>query len=131
MNGLINNDKAVIALMDQKLAGPDGTLVPSAKSDVVPVETNKEGELNKRSVAASDRQIDAMVEYVNEKLVQDSRQILSGDTRLNPYRSGDQTACDYCEFKSACGFDSRLPGHGFRNLAKKPVEEIKQEIWGE
>jgi ATP-dependent helicase/nuclease subunit B len=73
----------------------------------------------------------AMVQYVNNKLVEDSRQILEGDTKLNPYRSGDQVACEYCEYKSACGFDSRLPGHGYRNLAKKSAEEIKAEIWGE
>lgn len=131
MNGLVNEDKTVIGLMDQKLAGPDGNLAASAKSDIIPVETNKEGGLNKRSVVASARQMNAMVEYVNKKLVEDGQQILEGDAVLNPYRSGERTACDYCEFKSACGFDIRLPGNNYRNLAKKPVDEIKAEIWGE
>jgi ATP-dependent helicase/nuclease subunit B len=134
MNGLVNEDKQVISLMDKKLKGPDGTLAASAKSDIIPVETNKEGELNKRSTVATYRQMKALVDYVNRKLTQDGRQILDGEARLNPYRSGEQTACDYCEFKSACGFDSRLGrerGHEYRNLAKKPAEEIKAEIWGE
>lgn len=129
MNGLVNENKSVIALMDNKLAGPDGTLVPSTKSDIIPVETNKEGELNKRSVAASKDQLKAMVSYVNQKLALDSKEILEGASKLNPYRSGEQTACDYCEFRSACGFDVRL-GHAYRNLAKKTTEEIKAEIWG-
>jgi ATP-dependent helicase/nuclease subunit B len=131
MNGLVNEDKTVITLMDQKLAGPDGTLRASVKSDIIPVETNKEGALAKRSVTAKENQMIALMEYVNGKLVEDSKQILEGDTRLNPYRIGDQTACDYCEYRSACGFDLRLPGHGFRNLAKKSADEIKKEIWGE
>ncbi len=131
MNGLVNGDKTVIALMDQKLAGADGTLTASSKSDIIPVETNKEGELNKRSVTASNLQINALVEYVNEKLTRDGKQILEGDAILNPYRIGERTACDYCEYKGACGFDIRLPGHNYRNLAKKPVDEIKKEIWGE
>lgn len=131
MNGLVNEDKTVIALMDQKLAGPDGTLAASLKSDIIPAETNKDGELNKRSVAASQRQMKAMVEYVNKKLTEDSSKILEGNTELNPYRSGEQTACDYCEYRSACGFDIRLPGHGYRNLAKKSADDIKAEIWGE
>ncbi len=130
MNGLVNEDKVVIALMDQKLAGSDGSLTASMKSDIIPVETNKEGELNKRSVTASKKQLKALVDYVNGKLVEDSRQILDGDSTLNPYRTKDRKACDYCEYKSACGFDSRLPGYAYRNLAKKPADEIKAEIWG-
>ncbi len=130
MNGLVNGDPKVIALMDQKLAGPDSSLRASAKSDIIPIETNKEGSLAKRSSAASTDQLGELVEYVNQKLREDGKQILSGDTRLNPYRTEKATACDYCEYRSACGFDSKLPGHGYRNLAKKSVEEIKAEIWG-
>ncbi len=131
MNGLVNGDSKVVALMDTKLEGPDNTLRPSAKSEIIPIETNKEGGLAKRSQAASKKQIKALVDYVNQKLVEDSRQILSGDTRLNPYRSDKQTACAYCEYRSACGFDQRLPGHAYRNLAKKSTDEIKAEIFGE
>ena len=131
MNGLVNADSKVIALMDQKLAGPDGTLRPSAKSEIIPIETNKEGGLAKRSSAADRAQIEAFVDYVNTKLVEDSGKILSGDTKLNPYRSDKKVACEYCEYRSACGFDSRLPGHEYRNLAKKSLEEMKAEIFGE
>ncbi len=130
MNGLVNGDSKVVALMDTKLEGPDNTLRPSAKSEIIPIETNKEGGLAKRSQAASKQQIKALVNYVNHKLVEDSRQILSGDTRLNPYRADKQTACAYCEYRSACGFDQRLPGHAYRNLAKKSTDEIKAEIFG-
>lgn len=130
MNGLVNENKEVLGFMDQKLAGPEGTLRASIKSDIIPVETNKEGELSKRSQTAGKNQMLALMNYVNKKLAKDSRQILNGDTLLSPYRLGEQTACDYCEYHSACGFDQRLPGHGFRNLAKKPVDEIKEEIWG-
>ncbi len=131
MNGLVNDNKQVIAMMDEKLKGADNTLRPSAKSDIIPVETNKEGELSKRSSAAGEQQLKALLGFVNQKLVKDGKQILLGDTRLNPYRMGTRTACDYCEFRSACGFDLRLPGHAYHNLAKKSAEEIKEEIWGD
>lgn len=130
MNGLVNEEKTILTMMDQKLTGEDGMLRASVKSDIIPVETNKDGELTKRSTAASENQLRALLEYVNRKLVRDTRRILEGDTRLNPYRSGDRVACDYCEFRSACGFDSKLPGHSYRNLAKKSPEEMKEEIWG-
>ena len=130
MNGLVNEDKTVIGLMDQNLAGPDGTLRASVKSNIIPVDTNKEGELSRRSVVAGGDQMKAMSDYVNRKLTEASGQILDGDVRLNPYRMGEAKACDYCEYRSVCGFDVRLPGHGYRNLQKKPVDEIKAEIWG-
>jgi ATP-dependent helicase/nuclease subunit B len=131
MNGLVNADSRIVALMDGKLSGPEGTLRASAKSEIIPIETNKEGGLAKRSSAANNTQMKALMDYVNHKLVEDSREILSGDTRLNPYRTDKKVACEYCEYRSACGFDQRLPGHEYRNLAKKSPEEIKAEIFGE
>lgn len=131
MNGLVNEDKQIIGLMDSKLKGPDGNLRPSAKSDIIPVETNKEGDLTRRSSTANGKQLKALIDYVNHKLKEDKDEILKGDARLNPYRMGDRTACDYCEYKNACGFDPRLPGYYYRNLAKRPAEELKQEIWGD
>ncbi|MDF2485489.1 MAG: addB, partial [Herbinix sp.] len=131
MNGLVNADSRIVALMDGKLEGPEGTLRASAKSEIIPIETNKEGGLAKRSSAANNTQMKALMDYVNHKLVEDSREILSGDTRLNPYRTDKKVACEYCEYRSACGFDQRLPGHEYRNLAKKSPEEIKAEIFGE
>ncbi|NLY49243.1 MAG: helicase-exonuclease AddAB subunit AddB [Clostridiales bacterium] len=130
MNGLVNGDKEVIGLMDGKLLGPDGTLRSGAKSDIIPVDVNKEGELSKRSSVASRKQINMLLDYVNKKLTEDKDNILNGDARLNPYKSGDITACRFCEYKSACGFDPRLPGYAYRNLAKKPIDELKDEIWG-
>jgi ATP-dependent helicase/nuclease subunit B len=130
MNGLVNEDKDIISLMDKKLAGPDGGLRASVRSDIIPVDTNKMGELSKRSSVASGKQMELLLDYVNRKLVLDKSNILQGDTRLNPYRAGDRMACDYCEYKSACGFDPRLPGYSYRNLAKRPVEDLKHEIWG-
>ena len=131
MNGLVNEDKRVIGLMDSKLAGEDEKLRASAKSDIIPVETNKEGELGKRSVVANKKQLKALIDYVNSKLAKDSKLILQGDSVLNPYRMGERSACAYCEYRGSCGFDSRLPGYTYRNLAKKSADEIKAEIWGE
>ncbi len=131
MNGLVIEDKKVIGLMDHKLADENEKLRASAKSDIIPVETNKEGELGKRSVVATKKQLKALIDYVNGKLAKDSKLILEGDSVLNPYKMGEHSACAYCEYRGACGFDSRLPGYNYRNLTKKPADEIKAEIWGE
>ena len=131
MNGLVNQDKKIIGMMDQNLKGSDGGLRPSVTSNIIQAGTNKDGELNKRSSAASKKEIEALTAYVNNKLVEDGKAILTGDTKVNPYRMGNRTAGDYCENRSICGFDLRLPVYGYRNLSKKSVDEIKDEIWGE
>jgi ATP-dependent helicase/nuclease subunit B len=130
MNGLVNKDKKVLSLMDQKIAGPDGSLRASVKSDIIPVEINKDGEPNKRSSVAEEKEIYGLLEYVNKKLFEDGKQVLEGDTKLSPYRLKNRTACDYCEYRTVCGFDSRLPGFAYRNLGGKSIEEMKEEIWG-
>ncbi len=130
MNGLANEDKEVLVLMDQNLSGAEGNLRASVKSEIIPIETNKDGYLTKRSMAATKNQMMALVDYVNHNLSESGKQILDGDTRLNPYRMGERKACDYCEYRTACGFDSRLPGHTYHNLAGKSAEEIKEKIWG-
>ena len=131
MNGLVNKDKKIVGMMDKKLKGPDSSLRSSVNSDIIQAGTNKDGELNKRSSSASKKEIKALIEYVNNKIIKDGKKILDGDTRINPYRMGNRTACDYCEYRSICGFDLRLPGYGYRNFEKKSSEEIKEEIWGE
>jgi ATP-dependent helicase/nuclease subunit B len=130
MNGLVNEDKKVLASLDQNLAGSDGALRSSVKSEIIPVETDKVGALSKRSSIATKDQMRRLTQFVNQKLTEDCNQILTGDTRINPYQYAGKTACDYCEFRVACGFDIRLPGHGYRNLAVKSDEEMKEKIWG-
>jgi len=131
MNGLVNKKEKVLALMDENFGSGEGTLRASTKSDIIPVETNKEGLLSKRSSVVNENQMKALMEYVNQKLIGDGNQILEGDTQLNPYQMGDRTACDYCQYLAVCGFDCRLPGHHYRQLGRKSTDEMKDEIWGE
>lgn len=130
MNGLVNGDKEIIAMMDNKLKAEDGGLRTSVKSDIIPVEINKSGEPGRRSAVADSSQLNALLDYVNKKLINDTEQILEGDVRLYPYRSGSRAACDYCPYKGACGFDERLPGYTYHNLAKRTLDEMKEAIYG-
>ena len=99
MNGLVNKDKKIVGMMDKKLKGPDSSLRSSVNSDIIQAGTNKDGELNKRSSSASKKEIKALIEYVNNKIIKDGKKILDGDTRINPYHMGNRTACDYCEYR--------------------------------
>ena len=44
-----------------------------------------------------------------------AEQILDGDISASPaILDAKSTACDYCPYKEACGFDPRIPGYSFR-----------------
>ena len=40
----------------------------------------------------------------------------------------DKTACTYCPYQAACGFDRKIPGCGYREIRKMSDDEIWTEI---
>lgn len=128
MNGLVNSDPAIISHLDKNFAGKDGTLRGSVTSSVIPVATLKEGGIKKTSSVATNVQFNAITEYVKKKMDVLSCEIMQGDAAVNPYKLGDKTACDYCEFSGICGFDTKLPGYRYRRLNKIDKEEAMEEI---
>ena len=124
MNGLVNDDMHVSKYLDTSFMDAEGNINGSVKSDVVPIETNKDGYPTKRSSTASSKQFKEMTEYVNHKIVEIGREILDGQAEVNPYKLGDRTACDYCAFQGICGFDVKLPGNRYHQLKKLEKEDV-------
>lgn len=130
MSGLVNGEKEILPLLDRQFAGEEG-LSPSVKSQVVPVETLKDGSFSKGSSVADTEGFERLIAYT-EKLVQKlSQEIKEGTTRINPYKLGDKCACDYCSYRAVCGFDKKREGYAFRKLREKSKEEVWREIYGE
>ncbi|NLZ80875.1 MAG: helicase-exonuclease AddAB subunit AddB [Clostridiales bacterium] len=122
MNGLVNSDKEVIALID-------GTI--DKKSDVIPVSYNTKGELTKNSSAVSKEKMDLLTSYVQNKIKNMGEEILEGSTLINPYEKGNYTACDYCPYKVVCRFDEKGPGYRFRRLKNLDADKVWEKIRGE
>lgn len=128
LSGLVNGDLQVLKGMDKNLVNQEGELVNSAKSMVVPVDINKEGKPSSRSNLASTQEFEHLVQNVEKRLVSDSKDILSGVTKIEPYMLKKHTGCDYCPYKSVCGFDIKLPGYQYQNMEKLEVEVIKERL---
>ncbi|BCN32152.1 helicase-exonuclease AddAB subunit AddB [Anaeromicropila herbilytica] len=128
MNGIVNSDMDIVKLMDKNFALQSGETAPSRKSDIIPVETNKDGTPNKRSNIADKEKFHSMSDYANQKMTELGKQILEGSTEINPYKMGNKTACDYCSYSSICGFDLKLPGNKYRNLKKFSKEEVWDKL---
>lgn len=128
MNGIVNSNTEVVKHLDHSFKSEDGGIMPSVKSDTIPVESNKEGLFTKRSSVAELAQLKSMEDFVKETVSRFGRKILDGDTGIKPYRMGKRTACDYCPYNSICGFDIRIEGNSYRNLHSLSKEDIWEEM---
>ncbi len=123
-DGLVRSDTKIITDMD-------GTLEGGGKSMILPVSYNKDGSLAKTSHVASREQFQVLSRYVNEKICEAGKKILAGDVRISPYILKNRSACDYCSYKSVCGFDEKLPGYRYRRLPAFADEELWKKLRGE
>ncbi|HJA92673.1 MAG TPA: helicase-exonuclease AddAB subunit AddB [Candidatus Eisenbergiella merdipullorum] len=121
MTGAVNSEDAVIEGLDAHFTG---------RSDVIPVERKKDGELTARSSVLSGEEFRVISDYVNLKIREIGTEILDGRIPLNPYRQagGSAGACTYCPYSRVCGFDRRIPGYEGRTLEKLEEKEAMRRM---
>ena len=119
MNGVVNEDDKIVNMLDRTF---------ETKSEVIPVERKKDGSLSTRSSVMSKEELQAVSDYVNQKIHKIGTQILHGDISINPYEKGQADACTYCAYKAVCGFDSKIPGYKKRKLDKMSKDEAMERI---
>ncbi|QBP41731.1 helicase-exonuclease AddAB subunit AddB [Paenisporosarcina antarctica] len=120
MRGLLVDDAHVLNEMDTEISGT---------SKVIPARINKDGSISKAfSKVVSAEDLANLRTFVRTKHQQAGDGMLSGDTRVLPYRMKDKTACDYCNFRSVCQFDPTDVDQQYRKLAIATPEEITQRI---
>lgn len=113
-DGLVNEDGMVIELLDQELEG---------ESEVIPVKRNKDKSLSKTSKALRQEDFAVMVEYAEHIAEKIEKEMLSGETGIEPYMLGKKTGCDYCRYKGVCGFDILTDGCDYRRLPNYDKED--------
>ncbi|MCM1493705.1 MAG: PD-(D/E)XK nuclease family protein [Muribaculaceae bacterium] len=118
-DGLVNRQEEVWQAMDGELSG---------KSEVIPVELKKSGELSARSHVASTEEFELLGRYVQKLVHRELADIYSGDVRINPCTNGTENSCSYCPYAGVCGIDSRIPGYERRRLKKLDKEELMERI---
>lgn len=113
-DGMVNLSGEVLSHLDHNQVG---------ESLVVPVKFNKNGSLAKSSKAVSEEEFQTMMMHAARKVEEAHRKILKGDTETVPYRRGQETGCDYCQYRHVCGFDVKIPGYHYRDIGKMSKEE--------
>lgn len=128
MSGLVNSDNSVIAGMDRTFMCANGGLMPETKSECIPVQTDKDGNIGRYSSVCTKSQFDVILQFTEKKLAEYSKEIRSGEVSRNPYSLGNVTACDYCSYRDACCFDSRVDGDCIRQLKKMNTDDAYKAI---
>lgn len=121
-DGMISLEKEVLEHLDHCMVG---------ESSVIPVKYNKNGSLSKSSKAASAQDFYLMMKYAVNKVEEIRQKILSGDVKVNPYRRGTETSCDYCSYRQICGFDTKMEGYRYREIDAMSVDKVIQAMKGE
>jgi len=119
MTGIVNKEEGIVDSLDGEFTD---------KSDVVPVERKKDGSYSARSGILGAEDLQAVSDYVNRKIKEIGREILDGRIAANPCKQGTDTACDYCSFRTVCGFDGRIEGYGYRKLEELSGEEALERM---
>ena len=117
MTGLVNDDQAIIQMLDNGL---------TSRSDIIPVGIKKDGGYTRESMIASKQQYSAISSFVNRKIRDFGRRILDGDIQVNPYEDGLKQSCTYCTYRSICGFDEKIQGYTKRKLTISPEEALNE-----
>ena len=72
-----------------------------------------------------------LMERTRERIRKDTKEIFSGNIDIRPFRSGAASGCDYCPYRSVCGFDASVPGYGYRRLWPVSKDRLRAELFGE
>lgn len=115
LDGIVNADEEVIMHLERNLSGT---------SDCIPVSRKKDGGLSKTSKIMTPEEFEVFLKYTKEKESCVKRKIIEGNVKVSPYKLGENTGCDYCEYLSICGFDTRIEGYEYRSLKKYSQEEV-------
>ncbi|MCD8300628.1 MAG: exodeoxyribonuclease V subunit gamma [Clostridiales bacterium] len=120
--GLVNSDPAVYMSMDKGL-------LPGRRSDVIPLTLKKDGAIaGSGTAAASTDDFNELTEYAGRKMDQAAARLMVGDIDIKPFKMEGMSGCDYCPYRSVCGFDLRIPGYDYRRAEKLDDEEIWELI---
>ena len=94
----------------------------------IPVSFKKDGALSARSKALPGENFRMLGAFASKKAGELHDRIASGEAKVQPYRYGDRTGCDYCGYRHICGFDSSLPGYSYREVSRMGQEEALLRI---
>ena len=121
MKGLILADVKVAKMQDKNLE--------SGGSEIIPAYIDKTGTLSpKKSSIATQEEFYKLQKYINKTIKEIANEIFNGNMELKPFYKNKKTPCEYCSYKSMCGFNSGVCKKNYRFINKLNKDEILEKI---
>ena len=121
MKGLILADVKVAKMQDKNLE--------SGGSEIIPAYIDKTGTLSpKKSSIATQEEFSKLQNYINKTIKEIANEIFNGNMELKPFYKNKKTPCEYCSYKSMCGFNSEACKRNYRFINKLNKDEILEKI---
>lgn len=119
LDGLFLDDLKVVQHMDCDV---------TEEAAVLKARVTKEGRFQKNNLTATPEQFESLRSFTHRKIRELGSGIGRGQIPQTPVQWGQSRACDFCEYRSACPFDERLPGSQCRRVEKMSAAEFWEKI---
>lgn len=88
----------------------------------------KSGELKKTAKALDEQQFTALLAHARQTASELAERLFEGETLISPTCESGRSACDYCDFRTVCHFDSQAPDAQVREIPDMSMEELRQAL---
>ncbi len=116
MEGYALNDAQVLAEMDPQLVSAEG----KGTSSLINLKTGKTPSSN----LLAPPQMEKLLSLVLDKVATTAGAIRRGECSASPYKMAQETACRFCDYRSLCQFDPRMPDNQFRQLQRREDKNL-------
>lgn len=124
MKGLIIADVKIIQMNDNTLTSGSSKLVPAA--------ITTSGNVNEKwTNGVNQEEFKVLQDYIDFIIRKIAKEILSGKIDLKPYNKNGKTPCEYCEYKTICGFHAKQNHNVYHYIDKKSKDEVIQKMKGD
>lgn len=118
LDGVVNGDDVIIQKLDKEF---------TKASNVIPVSKTSSG-YSKTSKVLTSEEFEQVIEFAGQQREKLQEKMQSGYTEAYPYQMGQQTGCDYCPYRTVCGFDEQIDGYSYHKLHSMSREEVLEKI---
>lgn len=124
MSGVINSSEQVIVGIDNNIVNGKGS------SDISKAKYSDSGidmRVERKAGVMSVDNFDQLIERVKDKVAIMTQEIMDGKIDINPYKRGQMSPCNYCQYKRVCAFDNKQFDNGYRTLAGTDLKVIGEK----
>lgn len=98
----------------------DADIETKGSSSYLKIDLKNDGQPRSNSDVMTRSSFNKLQEYVKHKILETDAEIMNGNIEILPFVDGNSSACDYCDMREVCLFDSEKDS--VRNLCKNADE---------